>query len=77
MEGFCDIMRVLINGTMSDGKPAPQDILNRAGWVIVDQNIARIENGEIIPVSEGTTELICNIGGIMTRTQLVISKVGD
>lgn len=66
-------MRLTISGLMSNGTQAPQNLISTAGWVVVDTSIAKIENGEIIPLQEGETELICNIGGVMTKSKLIVN----
>jgi len=67
-------MRVVIQGKMSDGKIAPQELVSLAGWVIEDTTIAIINNGEIVPLRAGTTSLVANIGGIKTTTTLIVAE---
>ena len=72
-------MRLQITGTMSDGSPAPQEILKTATYKLEDPTIADIIGGEIIPKISGTTKVFVNIDGVITIFEItvVIDKVFD
>jgi len=65
-------MKLSIKGKLNNGNKASDAMTSKAGFAITDKSIAIIENGKIKPLKDGTTTLICNIGGIIVNTTLTI-----
>ncbi len=58
-----DTQRVAVTGWSLDN--APRDWTTRATWTISDPSVARMDNGEVVPVGNGQTELRVQVGGFM------------
>lgn len=66
-------MRVSIQGMMSDGSPAPADLLAKATWTVEDPSVAKIESGQIVPVSNGTTKATVNVQGVKSNVIIIVN----
>ena len=65
-------MKLSIKGKLNNNEEASSTMTNKAGFAITDKTIAIIEDGKIKPIKDGTTTLICNIGGIIVNTTITI-----
>lgn len=59
---------------MSNGKPATDEMLMQARFVLEDPTIAIIKDGEIIPLRAGSTKLIVNVNGIKSNIDLTFEE---
>jgi hypothetical protein len=54
-----------------------QDVTATAKWNIADPNIAKIEANRVVPVADGDTELICDLGSTQLRVPVKVSRSSE
>lgn len=54
-----------------------QDVTATAKWNIADPTIAKIEANRVVPVADGDTELICDLGSTQLRVPVKVSRSSE
>ncbi|MEM8666081.1 MAG: DUF1549 and DUF1553 domain-containing protein [Planctomycetota bacterium] len=50
------------------------DVTDIAEWKLADEKIAKLEGNQVLPISDGETELICNLSGTIRRIPVKITR---
>lgn len=50
------------------------DVTDKATWTLANEQFARIAGNQLLPVSDGETELICDYGGQQIRVPVKVSR---
>ncbi|MEE2937041.1 MAG: DUF1549 and DUF1553 domain-containing protein [Planctomycetota bacterium] len=53
------------------------DVTETAKWTLSDDQFAKLEGNKILPVADGETELICDLGGTVRRIPVKISRSAE
>ncbi len=53
------------------------DVTDAAKWTLANDQIAKLEGHQIVPVADGETELICELGGTVRRIPVTITRSSE
>ncbi len=53
------------------------DVTDAAHWNLANDKLAKIEGNKIVPLADGETELVCNMGGSEIRIPVKVTRSGE
>jgi len=63
-------MRLAVTGVRKDGLQV--DASETASWSVENEKVARLDGGRVIPVGDGTTEVLAAVGGLRARARITV-----
>ena len=72
LRGLRSRQRVIVQAAYDDG--TTRDVTGEAKYWLVDPAIARIEHTQILPVTDGSTELVVEFAGKLVRVPLTVAN---